>query len=146
MNILCLLGGHSAVPSEVRNQGFHFTHCRCCGHDLIGMHGAWKSVPKGFRVVWKAADAPAASPVPRRLVRNVPMLRGNPMRQRLKELARAVSGAADLAGSALRLIGWSLAGHVRALRASLTQPFQPLRPLQLVLPLPPGATGLHRFG
>jgi len=143
MNISCLLGHHSAVPSEVRNQGFHFTQCRCCGRDLIGMHGAWKSVPKGFRVVWKAADAPIAAAVPQRLVRNLPVLRRSQFQQRLERLAWRVSGTADLAVSAVRLIGWSLAGHVRALRASLIQPFQPL---QLVLPLPPGATGLRRFG
>ena len=133
MNVLCLLGRHSAVPSEVRNQGFHFTQCRCCGRDLIGMRGAWKRVPKGFRVVWRALDAPAATPVPRRLVRNLPALRHSPFRERLDRFARGVSGSADLALSAARVIGWSIAGHVRALRESLTQPFLPR---QLVLPLP----------
>jgi len=133
MNILCLLGRHSAVPSEVRNQGFRFTQCRSCGCDMIGMRGAWKSVPKGFRVVWKGAGEPGAAAVPLRLIRNLPTLRPSPLHQRLERVARRVSEAVDLAGSAIRMAGWSLAGRYAALRGSL---ILALQPRQLVLPLP----------
>ena len=38
------------------NRGQCFTRCTRCGADLVRREGFWGPVPKGFRIVWKAAD------------------------------------------------------------------------------------------
>jgi hypothetical protein len=47
------MGHHDVAPGEVRNQGFGFSHCRLCGRDMMRSDQAWRTVPKGFRVVWR---------------------------------------------------------------------------------------------
>jgi CheY-like chemotaxis protein len=59
MTLLCRLKGHDPDPDEVCNAGRCFTRCRRCGQDLVKEGDAWQPVPKGFRIVWKAADADA---------------------------------------------------------------------------------------
>lgn len=130
MPISCILGGHNAFPSSVRNQGFYFSQCRCCGRDMIKSRSGWQPVPKGFRVVWQRAAKAAAEAAPELLIRNLPVLvppRG------LARLALRVAAAFDLAGTALRGLAWVAAQRLRAWRASMTDQ---LRPRQLILRLP----------
>ena len=54
----CSPGFHSPSPTVVRNQGFEFSHCRHCGQDLIRSNRRWRTVPRGFRIVWRSADGP----------------------------------------------------------------------------------------
>ncbi len=35
MSLLCHLSTHAAAPQALRNQGFEFSKCRRCGHDMI---------------------------------------------------------------------------------------------------------------
>jgi hypothetical protein len=51
--MLCGLGLHEAIPSDVWNDGFYFSHCRHCERALIRRSGRWRIVPKGYQVVWK---------------------------------------------------------------------------------------------
>ena len=50
----CASGRHSPGNPIVRNQGFDFSHCRHCACDLIRSDRQWRTVPRGFRVVWRA--------------------------------------------------------------------------------------------
>lgn len=60
MKFLCNMSGHVAAPASVTNQGFQFSRCARCSHDMIrstASAGAkWKPVPEGFRVDWGATD------------------------------------------------------------------------------------------
>jgi len=53
MRLNCIAGQHDASPGEVRNQGFAFSRCRCCGCDMVRSNSEWRRVPRGFRVVWR---------------------------------------------------------------------------------------------
>jgi hypothetical protein len=128
MPITCLLGGHNAFPSSVRNQGFTFSRCRCCGRDMIRSRGAWKRVPKGFRVVWQR-EAPAA---PGALVRNLPVPRPPAAATRF---VHRVTARIELVGTGLVLLLSSLAARLRLSRARFAESLQP-RPCVLRLPAP----------
>lgn len=54
----CTTGLHSPAPRIARNQGFEFSQCRHCTCDLIRSNRRWRTVPRGFRVVWREADQP----------------------------------------------------------------------------------------
>jgi hypothetical protein len=58
--LLCRLTGHRAQSRTVRNAGQHFSRCMRCRADLVEQDGRWTLAPKGFRIVWKAAEAPPA--------------------------------------------------------------------------------------
>jgi len=53
-SMLCGLGGHEAAAAETYNSGYYFSRCRRCGRDMIRSGAAWRDVPGGHRVVWKA--------------------------------------------------------------------------------------------
>ncbi|MEA3013859.1 MAG: hypothetical protein QOD42_2404 [Sphingomonadales bacterium] len=53
MSKSCGDGKHVALARPVRNQGFEFGRCRKCGRDLVRSRRAWRTVPAGFRVVWR---------------------------------------------------------------------------------------------
>lgn len=65
MKLLCDLSGHviSAVLLPNQGQGFRFTRCTRCNHDLIqstgGANASWTTVPRGFRVDWGRIDLSA---------------------------------------------------------------------------------------
>jgi hypothetical protein len=130
MPITCLLGGHNAFPSSVRNQGFMFSRCRCCGRDMIRSRGAWKRVPKGLRVVWRR-ETPAAA-APGALIRNLPVPRP---RVSATGFVHRVSARIELVGTGLRLLLSSLAARLRLSRTRLAETLQP-RPRVLRLPAP----------
>jgi hypothetical protein len=54
MSLLCALGGHEAGSDEVYNGGYYFARCRRCERDMIRSGAAWRMVPSGHRVVWRA--------------------------------------------------------------------------------------------
>lgn len=53
MSKSCGDGKHVALTRPIRNQGFDFGRCRKCGRDLVRSRRAWRTVPAGFRVVWR---------------------------------------------------------------------------------------------
>jgi hypothetical protein len=132
MNLSCLFGRHSPVPSDARNLGLRFSQCRCCGSDMVHFRGRWKTAPRGFRIVWRRVDEIVADAVPRKLIRNLPVLSPGACRSSAQDLIRRAVETIDLAGSALRVVGWEIAERCRTLRESLLEPFQPR---QFVLPL-----------
>jgi hypothetical protein len=132
MTLSCLIGRHSALPSNVRNLGLRISQCRCCGQDMIHARGRWTEVPRGFRIVWRRLDDVLAEAVPLRLVRNLPVLsRGTP-RHGVRAVARRAMEMRDLIVAGIRVAGWAAAERYRLLRESATEA---LRPRQLVLPL-----------
>ncbi len=59
MHLLCTLSRHLAAPVTLENQGFLFSKCQRCSHDLVSSASAphsWQAVPEGFRVAWRATD------------------------------------------------------------------------------------------
>jgi hypothetical protein len=61
---MCSLKGHRPGERIIRNGGRAFGHCVRCGADLVEIHGAWRTPPKGARIVWMPADSRAAEPEP----------------------------------------------------------------------------------
>jgi hypothetical protein len=55
MGLICVAADHRAGGGERYNSGYYFSRCSRCGCDLIrtGRQG-WRSVPRGYAVVWKA--------------------------------------------------------------------------------------------
>lgn len=54
MKLLCKLGLHKPMFSNVWNEGHYFTACKRCGITMIRKpHGRWKPVPDNLRVVWR---------------------------------------------------------------------------------------------
>ncbi|HEV7658531.1 MAG TPA: hypothetical protein VGO55_01675 [Allosphingosinicella sp.] len=53
MSKSCGDGKHVALARPIRNQAFDFGRCRKCGRDLVRSRRAWRTVPAGFRVVWR---------------------------------------------------------------------------------------------
>jgi hypothetical protein len=54
MSMLCAFGGHEAAAHEIYNEGYYFSRCRRCRTDMIRSGAAWRAVPRGHKVVWKA--------------------------------------------------------------------------------------------
>ena len=53
MGILCRLAGHKAAPSNIWNNGHYFSRCTICDCEMIGRGGSWRTIPRGYRVVWR---------------------------------------------------------------------------------------------
>jgi hypothetical protein len=134
MNLSCLLGRHSAVPSHVRNLGLRFSQCRCCGSDMIHFRGSWKTAPKGFRIVWRRVDEIIAEAVPRKLIRNLPVLHAGACQNSVQDLIRRAFEMGDLVGSGLKVAGWAITERYRALRELVL----PLHAFHAVTRLVPG--------
>jgi hypothetical protein len=83
---------HVALARPIRNQGFDFGRCRKCGRDLVRSRRAWRTVPAGFRVVWRR-DPPGAghaSAAQLKLALNLPENGLPPVAGRQSRLAAAV--------------------------------------------------------
>ena len=96
MHPFCIIGKHQAAAGKARNQGFEFSYCRMCRRDMVRTRRRWRTVPQGFRVVWKGDPIGAAQllfdlPVSGRSLAILPA-RG-PM-ERLRDVAALVSVAA----------------------------------------------------
>jgi hypothetical protein len=74
MSKSCGDGKHVALARPIRNQGFDFGRCRKCGRDLVRSRSAWRTVPTGFRVVWRREPPGAgqASAAQLKLALNLP--------------------------------------------------------------------------
>lgn len=105
MRLSCMTGKHAPRPLVAANQGFQFSRCRGCGRDMVRSRasgpdsgrGAWRTVPKGFRVVWKPKPAPPASParIEWPIARFVPAAKAGPrgsMLLTMQRLARRSAG------------------------------------------------------
>lgn len=53
MSLLCRLGGHTPIPSQIWNCGYYFSRCSVCDCEMIGRGGRWRAVPRGLQVVWR---------------------------------------------------------------------------------------------
>ena len=60
MRLFCSLGWHHPKRAARWNNGYYFTKCTRCGHDLVRTaRGRWR-VPQGQRVVWPAGSGEQA--------------------------------------------------------------------------------------
>ena len=125
MKFLCLIGRHQPGPEVVRNQGFTFGRCGGCECDLVRSMGRWQTVPKGFRVVWRGAEA--ATQAPRTLP--VPQADAGVRDTTLSRIG--MFGA--LAGAGLRAFAWSVGDRLDSWSGRIR--FQ-RRPALLRLPAP----------
>ena len=110
MSLACLIGRHRARPSAVRNQGLYFSHCARCERDMVRSLGAWRAVPRGFRVVWRGTDwcglVTANLPVPSARVAEVPG----------ETAASRLSAIFAMAGAGLRAVAWGAADRIESWR------------------------------
>ena len=51
--LLCRLNRHNPEDSPVWNEGFYFSRCIHCRREILRRGGRWRSIPEGYRVVWK---------------------------------------------------------------------------------------------
>lgn len=63
MGIACILGRHEVVTRGIGNGAYEFGRCLRCACDLMRSGREWKRLPKGYKIVWKAKDMPAAGAV-----------------------------------------------------------------------------------
>lgn len=135
MSLDCAAGKHAPTAPGVRNQGLEFGCCRGCGRDLVRSRGAWRTVPRGFRVVWRQGP-PAEAASARQLLLDLPvsgrsLMALAPPPSRRRRLAAAV----EMVALGTRAAAWALAERLRAwLKAMLTPP--PAAQPVLCLPLP----------
>jgi len=131
MRLSCVVGRHRAGSRRVRNQGLEFGCCICCGGDLVRSRGAWRSVPTGFRVVWRRqapASVKAASGA--QLLFDLPAsgrdlaLRRVPGRRKSRAAA-----AAELLALGARGLAWAIADRVRVWMKPLRAPAPAARPV-----------------
>ncbi len=112
MNLLCHASGHVAAPLVLENQGFLFSRCQRCRHDLIrsapSVVGAaadsWTRVPEGLRVAWRSADV-SAFDQPSWLQHS-----WSRVRDRGRHSVTTVSDAAQVG---LAIVGWHATDAVR---------------------------------
>lgn len=126
MALPCIAGRHEVAPGEVRNQGFGFSRCQRCGRDMVRSKREWRTVPRGFRVVWRRGrprpsefsaaqllfDLSPAGPVPIA-----------PARKRHSRLSEILF----LALTGLRFLSWAAGARLRAWRERLRTP-HPITP------------------
>ncbi|HEY0027610.1 MAG TPA: response regulator [Allosphingosinicella sp.] len=62
--LTCTLRGHAPDAEQIVNKGLVFARCRRCGADMVRKAGRWHAVPKGYRIAWPQAAAPAEAPPP----------------------------------------------------------------------------------
>jgi hypothetical protein len=126
MHLSCLIGRHAPLPPAARNQGFRFSRCRCCGHDMVSSGRSWRRVPRGFRVVWRQGARSAAASAAGAKSGQVPVAVQRPRRR-----LRALGGLLDLLRAAMRVMLWSWRDRIRDLglwmRALPARPKPPLR-------------------
>lgn len=118
MNLLCHASGHVAAPLVLENQGFLFSRCQRCRHDLIrsvrssagsSEVDSWTGVPEGLRVAWRSADV-SAFDQPSWLQRS-----WERVRDRGHQSSVAVTDAAQVA---LAIVGWHVTDATRRAKAT----------------------------
>jgi hypothetical protein len=135
MPFSCAGAGHVPASPPVRNQGFEFACCRGCGRDLVRSRGAWRTVPRGFRVVWRQRP-PAEAASAAQLLLNLPASgRSLAVLPRPAPRRRRVAAAAEAVAISARGLAGALAERLRAWLKSLLAP-PPAAPRMLSLPMP----------
>jgi hypothetical protein len=106
MHPLCILSRHRAAPATLQNQGFLFSRCRRCSHDLVSSASgppSWQAVPDGFRVAWRETD--------------LSIFARTPLAHRALEKIRRVGITAhDVATMATAMIRWHTVDGARTLK------------------------------
>ncbi len=136
MRLDCAAGKHVPATPGVRNQGLEFGCCRGCGRDLVRSRGAWRTVPRGFRVVWRQGPPAVEAASGAQLLLDLPasgrsliaMPRPAPRRRRVAAAAEAVAIGA-------RGFAWALADRLRDWLKAMLAPRPAAQPV-LCLPLP----------
>jgi hypothetical protein len=115
MRLHCIAGLHDVAPGEVRNLGLEFSHCRCCRRDMVRSRRHWRTVPKGFRVVWKRVAPRRTEIDAAQLFFDLPSAersRTIPIRGQRKR----GSGLLDLVAAGLQYFAWTVVGRLQAWR------------------------------
>lgn len=143
MSLLCHASGHVAAPLVLENQGFLFSRCQRCRHDLIrsapsvvgeAAVDSWTSVPEGLRVAWRSTDV-SAFDQPSWLQQS-----WQRMRDRGRHSATTVSDATQVG---LTIVGWHAADAVRrAKEATLAAYRSSRRVIRLPRPARPPHAGI----
>ncbi|MEG3164863.1 hypothetical protein U1701_09675 [Sphingomonas sp. PB2P19] len=106
MHLLCTLSRHRAAPVTLENQGFLFSRCQRCTHDLVSSASgppSWQAVPDGFRVAWRQTD--------------LSVFAQTPMTHRaLGRIRKAGTTARDVIGLAATIIRWRTIDGARTLK------------------------------
>jgi hypothetical protein len=100
MKMRCRLAGHAPGERRASNGKLRFARCRHCGDDLVSsLEGRdWRSVPAGYRVVWKPSPAPLPCSVSTGTEDDLPSFRPLPVRRRTIAPAQ-ISSAREVEGS-----------------------------------------------
>lgn len=120
MKLRCYAGRHAAAPGEVRNQGFEFSHCRRCGSDLVRSAHRWRTVPKGFRVVWKQRPGQPAELSARQFLMDLPAT-GRSLVPSADKVRSRPSDIVVLAALGLRYLLWLAGERLRDWRRRVRQ-------------------------
>lgn len=150
MNLLCHASGHVAAPLVLENQGFLFSRCQRCRHDLIrsapsvigraigsaagSAADSWTGVPEGLRVAWRSADV-SAFDRPSWLRRS-----WDRASDRARQSSLAVTDAAHVA---LAVVGWHTADAARRAKATALAAYRSSRRvIRLPRPARPSHAGI----
>jgi len=110
----CFFGRHTPSPGEIRNQGFAFTRCRRCRRDLVRAGSAWRSVPKGFRIVWRPGKRAQAEQNAAQSLLGASLAPGRALTViEPNEGWRSMLALVGLTGAGLRMLLWRLADRQR---------------------------------
>ncbi|KQS50691.1 MULTISPECIES: hypothetical protein [unclassified Sphingomonas] len=151
MNLLCHVSGHVAAPLVLENQGFLFSRCQRCRHDLIrsarpsidpasdpqsesSSADSWTAVPDGMRVAWRSTDV-SAFDQPSWHARSL---------QQLRDYSRdAVVTITDATHVAVAVVGWHGADAARRIKAAALATYRSgRRVLHLPKPTRPSYAGI----
>jgi hypothetical protein len=103
MKLRCLVRRHRPAAT-IFNQGVYFSTCQHCGVALIRPRGAdWQTVPRGFRVTWRAQGSHSLPPVKGMNRRHRPGAIADELRNVARVLGRRHSDAGD-EGQHIRLV------------------------------------------
>ncbi len=146
MNLLCLASGHVAAPLVLENQGFLFSRCQRCRHDLIRsaspaaasavdpIVGSWTGVPDGLRVSWRSADVSAFE--------RSSWLQRSWTRAR-EQGQQSTVAVADAAQVVLAIVGWRATDAVRRAKATTLAAYRSgRRVIRLPRPARPSHAGI----
>ena len=143
MNLLCHVSGHVAAPLVLENQGFLFSRCQRCRHDLIrsarppsesAPADSWTGVPDGLRVAWRSTDVTAF---------DQPSWRQRSLQQVRDHGRDMVVTVSDVAHVAVAVVGWHGVDAARRIKAAALATYQSgRRVLRLPHPTRPSYAGV----
>jgi len=129
MGRICIRGRHDAAAvGRVRNQGLEFGRC------LIRSRHRWRTVPQGFRVVWRRSAPGGAELDSAQLLLDLPTV-GRALALRAQRERNAILVALELAMLGVRGLAGALASRVRLWAGAMMAPRRQAGPM---LQLPAG--------